>query len=115
MNRIQKVSVPLTLLYETDASVITGTVKLNGILKGTTLVVPNLDSSNTITASILDAEGGVVWTKSSIADSATTSSYVDSNNYYLSQPLHGTLTLRIVTSATQTADRSFTFHIYYET
>ena len=114
MNKIHKRSVLITLAYATDSYNASGTVKINGILKGVSLVVPNLNSSNTVKASILDEQGGTIWTKSTIADSATTSVYVDSNSYYFSQPLHGTVTLALVTSGGQTADRSFVFHVYFE-
>ena len=114
-SKIRKLSKPITLLYATNATTITATVELNGILMGISISAPDLDSTDTYTASILDTQGGTVWSKASLVRNTVTSVYTDSNNYYFSQPLHGTNTLSIVTSGNQTANRTFTVYIYRAT
>jgi hypothetical protein len=113
--KIKRITKPLTLAYETDADTIIGTVEINGIFRGASITVPNMDYSNgTVTATITNAEGGTVWSKASIAEGATTSVFIDSNNYYFQQPLYGTQTLTITANTGQTADREFVFYVYYE-
>jgi hypothetical protein len=112
--RIIKTSKQLVLLYETNATTITGTLEANGLLRGISVVVPNLDSTDTITLALLDSDGGTIYSKASIAESATTTAYIDANDYPLQLPLHGTITISIITSGSQTADRTFKVNIYYE-
>jgi uncharacterized protein (DUF2141 family) len=113
--RIRKVALPLTLDYSEDDDLISGTVEINGIFKGASITVPDLEyAGGTVTASILNSEGGTVWSKASIAESATTSVFTDANNAYFNQPLYGKSTLKIQTNTGQTADRSFIFYVYYE-
>jgi len=105
----------MTLDVSTNDNVITGTAELNGIFKGASITVPNLDyAAGTVTASLLNSEGGTIWSKASIAEGATTSVFVDANNAYFQQPLHGTITLKIQTNAGQLEDRVFVFYVYYE-
>jgi hypothetical protein len=113
--KIKRITKPLTLAYATDADEITGTIAINGIFRGASITVPDMDYGNgTVTATITNEEGGTVWTKASIAEGSTTSAFIDSNNYYFSQPLYGTQTLTITANTGQTADRDFVFYVYYE-
>jgi hypothetical protein len=113
--RIKKYAQTMTLDVSSNDNVITGTAKINGIFRGASITVPSLDySAGTVTASILNSEGGTVWSKASIAEGATTSVFTDANNVYFQQPLSGTLTLSIQTNAGQSEDRVFVFYVYYE-
>jgi hypothetical protein len=112
--RIIKTSKQLVLAYATNATTITDTIDINGLLRGISIVVPNLDSSDTVTLSLTDSDSGTIYSKASIAESGTTTAYIDANNIPLELPLHGTVTIGIVTSGSQTANRTFKVNIYYE-
>ena len=113
--RIKKYAQTMTLDVSSNDNLISSTAKINGVFKGASITVPNLDYSNgTVTASILNSEGGTIWTKASIVEGATTSVFIDANNAYFQQPLNGILTLKIQTNAGQSEDRVFVFYIYYE-
>ena len=108
-NRIQKFATTLVLDFGADDNqIISGSiVGLNGLLHGILLDIPDLDSTDTVTITIKDADGNVIFTRASLAESTKHVITEDSNNHPLRLPLAGAHTITIDTSGAQTADRTF--------
>ncbi len=107
-NRIQRFIETLVLDFGADDNqIISGNISVNGLLHGITLVVPNLEDTNTVTITLKDADGTVLFTLAAIAESATKVILVDANNHPLRIPLSGVHTVELLTSAAQTANRTF--------
>lgn len=104
---IQRSKTTLVLAYATNATTISASVGLNGLLRGIQVLAPDLDSTNTYSITITDADGFTIYTKASLTENTRTTAYVDANNQPLQLPLSGTHTITIVTSGSQTTDRTF--------
>jgi len=106
MRRLTRKSIAISLAFATNATTAdSGAQSLNGYLLGYAIVVPVLDSTDTVTLNVKDADGNVIYTKATIAQNATTFVSLTGTNAI---PLSGSETFEIVTSGNQTANRSFT-------
>ena len=110
--RTLKYSIPL-IVADGGTTIESSELPINGILLGLVVVAPDLTSSNTYTASILDEEGGTIISYATLTENTTTSKYIDANNAYIHAPLHNP-TVKIVSSGAETGAKTFTAHIYYE-
>ena len=89
----------------------TSAVALNGLLRGYTVVAPAL--VGTITLTLTDSDGTVLYTKAAIPNNAGTYVYQDATNVPLAIPLSGPMTLTLTTSAAQTSAQSVTVNILF--
>ena len=104
----QTVTIPINNDTE-DGAVLTR--PLNGILRGYTVVAPNLTGTSFI-ISILGQRGQVVYTKSSVVEDATTTVLIEANNHPLNVPIsndEGVSVLRIKSTGTPDATGVLTF------
>lgn len=110
---LQRYKTSLVLDFAADDNEITASAILNGLLRGVILTVPDLDSSDTTTINIKDADGNVLYTKGTLAESTTHKLYdmvaSDASTIIpMAVPLAGpSITIDIVTSGAQTANRTF--------
>lgn len=111
---------PVTMLIDVSAddSVATGSLNVNGTLKGLVLVAPDMTGA-TYTFAITDEHGATVFTRASITKNVTTTIWSDKyggNAEYspLDTPLMGPLTLTLTSVGNEAADRSYSIYIYYE-
>lgn len=105
---IAKRNFPLVLSYLDNATtIVSDATQMNGLLRGIQITAPDLDSTNTYSLTIKDADGYTIFTKASLVENTTTTVYVDTNNQPLQLPLQGAHTVTIVTSGAQTANRAF--------
>jgi hypothetical protein len=104
----------LTLLFETNATTITGTTdKLNGIIREVVVYSPALEGGHTYTLSILDGTYTLL-TLAGIAQNTNTAIHTQGTDQNLELPVNGELNLSIVTSGDETANIAFVVKIYYE-
>lgn len=107
-----KITHSLTLAFATNATTITATVTdLVGTVGRIVFVVPALDGVTTATLSLKDTNGVVLWTSGACAASSKTA--FDSTEL-LGLILAGTITVQIVTSGNQTANRVFGVDCYVQ-
>ncbi len=112
---IQKFSKTLILLYATNPTTIASVAAyLNGLCRGIVITAPALETSHTYTINIKDAAGNVVYTKAALVQNTVTQIYLYDANNALVFPLSGDYTIEIVTSGSQTADRTFTVALLIE-
>lgn len=114
MSKIIKNSESILIDIGDNDTTATSTFTANGILKGISVDAPDLTDSHTYTVSLLDENDGTIVSFAGLSENSVTSKYVDGNSYYLQQPLYGTVTVKIVTSASETADVTFTVDVYYQ-
>ena len=106
--RIQRFTKQLVLDFGADDNqIISSALSLNGLLHGITLDIPDLDSTNTTTITLKDADGTVLFSKAALAESTKHGIVVDGNDHPLRIPLVGNHTVELLTSGAQTADRTF--------
>lgn len=98
--QIQRYKTTLTIA-DGGTTATSSAVELNGLLKGITVVAPALTGSNTLTVAIKDADGTTIYSKASIAESATATAFVDANNHPLQLPLSGNHTITVTSSGTE--------------
>lgn len=99
-------SILVDVSEDNDLGTVTG-VAANGLLVGILINAPDLDSTHTYTLTLKDSEGYTVFTRASLVESVRTTVYIDTNNHPLRLPLNGDYTIEVLTSAAQTADRTF--------
>jgi hypothetical protein len=110
---IQRFTTSLVIDVSDDADLIVsdalpeGDRVLNGIIKGILVTAPDLDDTDTYTITIKDADGYTLFTKASLAEGVKTQVYVDANNHPLQIPVAGKITIEILASGDQAADRTF--------
>lgn len=106
---IQKFTVPGTVIaIETDADeILTAAFELNGLLRGILVQAPDLDDTDTFTIKVEDADGYVLFSQATLAESTKHALMVDANNMALAVPLSGSLKVRITASGDQVANRTF--------
>jgi hypothetical protein len=109
---VARVTVPVPIVVATSPTAATSAgVPLNGILRGLTAVVPVLDSSATLTVTVKDFDGTVMFSKASIAQNAQTAVLSDASNQPLSIPLGGSHTVTVTASAVQAGDKAITVNL----
>lgn len=109
---LQRYTKTLTLAYATNATTISAsTGDLNGLLAGVEINAPDLDSTNTYTVTLTDADSFTIFTRATLAENTKTAIFTDANNHPLRLPLSGTHTITVVTSGAQTGDRTFTVNL----
>lgn len=112
---IQRFKTTLTIVIATDADeIVSEAFPLNGKLKGIIPTAPDLDSTDTYTITIKDADGNTIYTKATLAESVASPQFVDANNHPLQLPLAGNHTITIKTSSDQDANRIFTVVLLIE-
>lgn len=105
----------LTLTLANGGTVATASnVEIRGRLVGYSLTTPDLSGTNTTTLAIVDAYSVTVYSKATIAESTTTTAFVDANNHPFRIPLVGPLTITCTASGTQTGAVNYTLVVYYE-
>lgn len=112
MNKVLSYKVPITIADSATAGSL-ASIPINGIMKGYSITAPNLTGTVTVTLAITDVWGTTVYSKASIAENATTTSFVDANNFPYELPLVGPITVTITASGAQTGDQSLSVIIYY--
>lgn len=104
--RVGRPSFDVTLAHDTNATTASELVdedKLNGILRQVIVTTPDtVDSSATVTVNILDVDGNTVYTKDTLAADSTTLDLLAADAQV---PISGDITVQVVFSADQTADR----------
>ena len=116
-------SVPITISQDsTDATA--SDVPVSGYLKGIAVTAGAMDSSDTYTVAITDKHGVTVFSRASLAESATATIWADKYNELsttkvegelLNTPMAGPVDVKITASAAQDdADVEYTVVIYYE-
>ena len=104
--RIQRFSATYTIA-SAAAEVVSGAISLNGLLNGILINSPNLDDTDTFTVTFKDADGNVLFTRATLAESVRHAITTDSNDHPLRIPLAGNHTVTITASGNQAADRDF--------
>lgn len=118
MAKVKTHATTMLIDQSVEDSIATGTLDVNGTLKGLVIVAPDMTGA-TYTFEITDEHGATVFTRASIAKNATTTIWSDKyggNAEYspLDTPLMGPLTLTLTSVGNEVADRSFSVYIYYE-
>lgn len=110
---IQRFLVPgTTIVVATDADeILTSAFELNGLLRGILVQAPDLDDTDTFTIKVEDADGYVLFSEATLAESAKHALMVDANDMALAVPLSGSLKVRITASGDQAANRAFTVRL----
>lgn len=105
--RVGRLPYNVILAYATNATTVSQTItqeNLNGILREVIITTPGtVDSSATVTVNVLDADSNVVYAKTGVAANTTSINLLTQD---LSVPLSGNITLQVVFSASQTANRT---------
>lgn len=96
---------------ENDTVATTGNNYFNGLLRELIVKTPDLDSTNTMTFSILDEDDFVIYEGEAQAKDSTVISLLDANSVV---PLSGNHKLKVTTSGAQSVDRSFDIVFYIE-
>ena len=115
-------AVPITISSGDTAASAT-LVPVHGFLRGISATAGAMDASDTYTVAITDVNGITVFSRASLAESATTTIWADKYNELgttkvegelLNTPLAGPVTVTVTASAQQDdADVSYTIYIYY--
>lgn len=117
--RINRSKIPLTLIHGASATTVntaaagaTTGIPLNGILSGAVIVGPAaVDSTATVTVSLIDQDGNTAWSKAGLAAASTTQVLLTANataGTNQAVPLSGNYQVKVVYSAAQTATDSTT-------
>lgn len=96
---------------DTDTTITSSAVTLNGLLRGVTVVAPALTSSATLTVAVIDADGTTIFSKAAIPGNAKTAIMIDANNYPLQVPLSGSHTIAVTASGAQTGAKAITVNL----
>lgn len=112
---IVEFSVPLTIdVSADDTAVVSSALPVIGLVRGVSVTAPDLDDTDTYTVAIKSRGGATLYSDSGLSESATTSKFVDSNNFPLTIPLSRKSTVTITASGTQAADRAFVVTLFVE-
>ena len=113
--RIRRYKTTLILDFSADDNeIVSSAIPFNGVLKGIIPTAPDLESTNTYTITIKDADGNTIYTKATLVENQATPIFIDANNEPLTLPLAGDHTITLTTSGAQTADRTFTVVLLIE-
>lgn len=114
-NRMQAKPISATLDTGVSTTVANATTTMNGYLRGVKVKTPAaVDSSATVTVTILDGDGDTIFTKSAVAVNTTTQDYLGSGSIPLALPVANTYTVRATYSAAQSTNRTTTVTLLVE-
>jgi hypothetical protein len=104
MRSIRRKSLPVKIVVASSTTIGTLVQNYSGLLLGINIVVPALDASATITVTVVDPDGNIIYTKSALAASSTSIN----TPLATSIPLYGDMVFKVTASAAQSTDKSIT-------